>query len=257
MEKSLSKSLVTATSVFLVGVGTVSVPAIQTVSQVFAQEQADGDFVVEYVGANAKEIKGQVIPGSTITVMNERTQAKATVDADDQGNFVIDLVSSEFEIKEDDILNFTAATKDGQTLIRDVKVEPIADEVTEEITQAPTPITTTQVQTEVTTTSQVEVKPIVISEATDFVTDAKGNHTLKVEAPTSESTSIKGTSFKEGIVVMGIENTGDKVVADVDKEENFELTLPQGYNLTSGEKLKFTSLSDDIQTIDYIEVTVG
>lgn len=248
MEKSLSKSLVTAASVFLVGVGTVSVPAIQTVSQVFAQEQADGDFVVEYVGANAKEIKGQVIPGSTITVMNERTQVKATVDADDQGNFVIDLVSSEFEIKEDDIINFTAATKDGQTLIRDVKVEPIADELTGETTQA---------QTEVTTTSQAEVKPIVISEATDFVTDAKGNHTLKVVAPTSESTSIKGTSFKEGIVVMRIENTGDKVVADVDKEGNFELTLPQGYSLTSGEKLKFTSLSDDIQTLDYIEVTVG
>lgn len=251
MKKNLSKSLLSMASVLLVGVSPLVVTMNPTLTHVSAQEENPGDkLIVEYIKADAKEIIGQTVPGATVTVLNERTSDKETVDADEKGNFVIS--TAEFEIKEDDILNFTSGTLDNQTYFRQVKVESIAKELREESDQ-----TTSSETTKEESKDEKHSEPIVVSEPVNFITDAQGNHTLKVPSVTADDQSVKGTTFSEGTVTLYFSKTGDKVTVDADQGGNFEVSLPEGYQLTKGDVLHLTSLSSDIQTLDYIEVTVN
>lgn len=243
MKKNLTKSVLSMASVLLVGVSPIAVSTSHVIPQVFAQEEDPGEnLIIEYIKADAKEIKGQTVPGATVTAFNERTSDKETVDADEKGNFAIP--TAEFEIKEDDIINFTAGTLDNQTYFRTVKVESIAKELRDETSAE-------------TTVEEQKSEPIVISEPINFITDANGNHTLKVSSVTAEDKTVKGTTFSEGTVTLFIPKTGEKVTVDADKDGNFEITLPEGTQLSQGDELHLTSLSNDIQTLDYIEVTVA
>lgn len=248
MKKNLTKSLLSVASVFLVGFSpVVASPFIHaqesTTQESTGEEATEGNLIVEYIKADAKEIKGTTPAGATITVLNERTSDKETVDADAEGNFVIP--TKEFEIKENDVLNFTANTKENQMLTRTVKVESIAKELQESTT-------TTVAQA----TTKKEAQPIVVSEPIKFVTDLQGNHTLVVDAIKAGDKTVKGTTFPEGVVTLLVVKTGEKVTVDADKEGKFEIKLPESSELISGDQLHLTSLSKDIQTLDYIEVTV-
>ena len=79
---------------------------------------------------------------------------------------------------------------------------------------------------------------------------------LIVEYIKADAKEIKGTAPAGATITVLNERTSDKETVDADKEGKFETKLPESGELTSGDQLHLTSLSKDIQTLDYIEVTV-
>lgn len=212
-------------------------------------------FVVEYVSSSNRQIKGQVTPGSTVTVLIERTGDKQVTDADDSGNWVIDL-PAEISLQADDLLAFTVTLPDGSIETRDVKVDSFA-ETTE----------TTVAETTLETTSIVENsrQPILISDYITYISDAKGQHMIQVDSVTADTQIIKGQAFKSGLVIAGIEGLDHKFVLESDKDGKFELDftelvqeagLTETVTFSPGQTIKLVALSEDLQSLDYVEVIV-
>ena len=77
---------------------------------------------IEPLLASDKLMAGQTSPKASVTILFERTDKKVTVDADDQGNWTVDLVAKGIELQAEDLVHGTATSTDKQTAVYGIEV---------------------------------------------------------------------------------------------------------------------------------------
>ncbi|UPQ86079.1 LPXTG cell wall anchor domain-containing protein [Ignavigranum ruoffiae] len=209
----------------------------------------DHSLTVDEINTSSRQITGQTSPLATVTALYEATGDKWTVDADEAGNFVIEL-PAELNLEANQKFNLTANSTDNQQEFVETLVEANVEDGASE----------TETQTIDPETSVVEDVNGVedATEATDLgdttVADvAPVDHSLEINPIAEGDQIISGQTSPQATVLVRSEDTGDKWTVDADEQGAWTVELPQ--SITADQVLAVTANSVDNQQA-YQEITV-
>ncbi|WP_282920620.1 LPXTG cell wall anchor domain-containing protein [Ignavigranum ruoffiae] len=209
----------------------------------------DHSLTVDEIITSSRQITGQTSPLATVTALYEATGDKWTVDADEAGNFVIEL-PAELNLEANQKFNLTANSTDNQQEFVETLVEANAEDGASEAE-------TTTIDPE---TSVVEDVNGVedASEVTDLgdtteVDVALVDHSLKINPIAEGDQIVSGQTSPQATVLVRSEDTGDKWTVDADEQGAWTVELPQ--SITADQILAVTANSVDNQQA-YQEITV-
>lgn len=203
----------------------------------------DHSLTVDEINTSSRQITGQTSPLATVTALYEATGDKWTVDADEAGNFVIEL-PAELNLEANQKINLTANSTDNQQEFVEALVEANVEDGTSETE-------TTAIDQE---TSVVEDA----TEATDLEETTAANvapvdHSLEINPIAEGDQIVSGQTSPQATVLVRSEDTGDKWTVDADEQGAWTVELPQ--SITADQILAVTANSVDNQQA-YQEITV-
>ena len=208
----------------------------------------DHSLTIDEINTSSRQITGQTSPLATVTALYEATGDKWTVDADEAGNFVIEL-PSELNIEANQKINLTANSTDNQQEFVEAFVEANAEDGASEAETTAIDQETSLVEDVNGTEDATEVTDL--EETTADV--APVDHSLEINPIAEGDQIVSGQTSPQATVLVRAEDTGDKWTVDADEQGVWTVELPQ--SITADQILAVTANSVDNQQA-YQEITV-
>ncbi|WP_273478329.1 LPXTG cell wall anchor domain-containing protein [Ignavigranum ruoffiae] len=208
----------------------------------------DHSLTIDEINTSSRQITGQTSPLATVTALYEATGDKWTVDADEAGNFVIEL-PAELNIEANQKINLTANSTDNQQEFVEAFVEANAEDGASEAETTAIDQETSLVEDVNGTEDATEVTDL--EETTADV--APVDHSLEINPIAEGDQIVSGQTSPQATVLVRAEDTGDKWTVDADEQGVWTVELPQ--SITADQILAVTANSVDNQQA-YQEITV-
>lgn len=208
----------------------------------------DHSLTIDEINTSSRQITGQTSPLATVTALYEATGDKWTVDADEAGNFVIEL-PAELNIEANQKINLTANSTDNQQEFVEAFVEANAEDGASEAETTAIDQETSLVEDVNGTEDATEVTDL--EETTADV--APVDHSLEINPIAEGDQIVSGQTSPQATVLVRAEDTGDKWTVDADEQGVWTVELPQ--SITADQILAVTANSVDNQEA-YQEITV-
>ena len=208
----------------------------------------DHSLTIDEINTSSRQITGQTSPLATVTALYEATGDTWTVDADEAGNFVIEL-PSELNIEANQKINLTANSTDNQQEFVEAFVEANAEDGASEAETTAIDQETSLVEDVNGTEDATEVTDL--EETTADV--APVDHSLEINPIAEGDQIVSGQTSPQATVLVRAEDTGDKWTVDADEQGVWTVELPQ--SITADQILAVTANSVDNQQA-YQEITV-
>ncbi|SEQ45182.1 LPXTG-motif cell wall anchor domain-containing protein [Ignavigranum ruoffiae] len=227
---------------------TVTLTDGEIVSKTITVGLIDHSLTIDEINTSSRQITGQTSPLATVTALYEATGDKWTVDADEAGNFVIEL-PAELNIEANQKINLTANSTDNQQEFVEAFVEANAEDGASEAETTAIDQETSLVEDVNGTEDATEVTDLEETMADVAPVD----HSLEINPIAEGDQIVSGQTSPQATVLVRAEDTGDKWTVDADEQGVWTVELPQ--SITADQILAVTANSVDNQQA-YQEITV-